>query len=181
MRLFIAIEVSNEMRRELAGISKALRERSCGGRFVPQENFHITLHYIGETNDLAGAASAMREACRGIRPFTLSLGRYGYFEKTASGSHRVSLVEVVGDNDELQVLHETLESALADNGFAREYKQFRPHITLGRNVEHDELTDGELKATPLSASVRVAGITLFESVKVKGKQVYTPLHRERLD
>lgn len=181
MRLFIAIEIPGSMRAELTALLKALKERSCGGRFVPPENFHITLRFLGETDDLMGAVSAMREAVRGIRPFTLRLGRYGFFEKTASGSHRVSLVDVNCDSDELDILHETLESALADNGFPRDMKRFRPHITLGRNVEHDELTDSELKAVELHSTAPVAAITLFESSRVNGKQVYTPLHRERLD
>ena len=178
MRLFIGIELPAEMRRELVGISKLLRERSCGGRFVPQENFHITLRFIGESEDLAGAVSAMHEACRGIRPFTLSLGSYGFFEKSASGNHRVSLVDVTGEMTELSVLRETLESALADNGFPRDHKRFMPHVTLGRSVEHDELVYDELKAVPLDSSMTVTGITLFESARVNGRIVYTPLHRE---
>ena len=181
MRLFIAIEVSGSMRAELTALLNALKERSCGGRFVTPENFHLTLRFLGETDDLVGAVAAMREAVRGIRPFTLTLGQYGFFEKTASGSHRVSLVDITGETDELMILRETLESALADNGFPRDMKRFRPHITLGRSVEHDELTAEELRAFPLSASVTVKSITLFESSKEKGKQVYTPLHRERLE
>lgn len=178
MRLFIAVELSNEMRRELAVVSKALRERSCGGRFVPVENMHITMHFLGETNDLAGAADAMREACRGIRPFELKLGRYGFFEKNGSGG-KTSIVEVEGELSELSILHETLESALADRGFPRELKKFRPHITLGRSVEHDELVTSELRAMPLEGSVTVTGLTLFESTRVKGNMVYTPLHRQK--
>ncbi|MCR5809583.1 MAG: RNA 2',3'-cyclic phosphodiesterase [Clostridiales bacterium] len=179
MKLFIAIEVSGEMKKELNNISKALRERSCGGRFVPPENFHITLRYIGESDDLAGAASAMREACRDIRPFRLSLGSYGFFEKTGSGSRRVSLVTVEGELSELSVLYESLDSALSDQGFPRELKRFVPHVTLGRSVEHDDLVTEELKSIPLSSSVTVTGITLFESSLIKGRQVYSPLHREK--
>lgn len=179
MRLFIAIELTNDMRAELVRISKALRERSSGGRFVPPENMHITLRFLGETDDLAGIASAMREAVRGVRPFVLELGEYGWFERTASGNHRVSLVGIKGDMDELNVLRDTLEAALADRGFPNDRKRFLPHITLGRNVEHDELTDAELKAIPLSAQMTAAGITLFESTRVKGRMIYSPLHRER--
>ena len=179
MRLFIGLELPADMRRELDGLSKLLRERSCGGRFVPQENFHLTLQFLGETDDLAGAVSAMREACRGIRPFRLGLGRYGYFEKTASGNHRVSLVTVTGDTGELGVLRETLASALADNGFPRDRSRFMPHITLGRNVEHDELVAEELKGFPLSSSMTVTGITLFKSSRINGRLTYSPLHREK--
>lgn len=177
MRLFIAIEISEPMRRELAALSKELKARSCGGRFVPPENFHITLRFIGESDDLAGIASAMREACRGIRPFTLRALRYGFFEKS-SGESRVGLAEIGGDLDELSVLHETLSAALADRGFPKDPKRFVPHITLGRSVEHDELVSEELRAIPLSSETEVRGITLFESARIKGRQVYTPLHRE---
>ena len=178
MRLFIAIELSNEMRSRLGGIAKTLRERSCGGRFVPLENMHVTMHFIGESNDLAGAAEAMRESCRGIRPFTLKLGGYTYFAGSGS-SGKTSVVEVTGDLDELGILKETLESALADRGFSQDRKRFRPHITLGRNVEHDELVTEELRGIRLEAGMTVTGLTLFESQRVKGGMVYLPLHREK--
>ena len=67
MRLFIAIELPRSFKQELARVQKEVKQLSCGGRFVPQENFHITLHFIGESDDLAGAVAAMREAVRGIR------------------------------------------------------------------------------------------------------------------
>lgn len=179
MRLFVAIELSNDIRRELAALSKALKERSCGGRFVPAENFHVTLQFIGETDDIAGAAEAVREAARDIRPFGIKLGEYGFFDRTRAGARKVALVSVIPDSDELNILHEALASALADRGFNLEHRRFVPHITLGRSVEHDELVTEELRSVPLSASMEVAGITLFESVKQNGKQVYLPLHRER--
>ena len=81
--------------------------------------------------------------------------------------------------NELNVLHETLQSALADMGFKLDLKRFRPHITLGRSVEHDELVMGELASIPLSASMTVTGLTLFESTREKGRVVYSALHRER--
>lgn len=175
MRLFIAIDISNEMRGQVKTVLSALRERACGGRFVPIENTHVTLRFLGESSDLAGAVGAMREACRGIRPFTIKLGGYGSFLKGG----RTSFVSVGGELDELFVLRETLESALADNGFPRDQKRFIPHITLGRNVEHDELVTAELEAMELSASMLVTELTLFESTRIKGRMVYTPLHREK--
>ena len=54
MRLFIAIELPRSFKQELARVQKEVKQVSCGGRVVPQENFHITLHFIGESNDLAG-------------------------------------------------------------------------------------------------------------------------------
>lgn len=115
MRLFIAIDLPRSFKAELMRIQKEVKGISCGGRFVPQDNFHITLHFIGESDDIAGAAEAMHEAVRGIRPFTLHLGKYTSLEK---GSHgRTAVMEVLGDLGELTAMHESLESALYDRGF----------------------------------------------------------------
>lgn len=176
MRLFIAIELPRSFKQELARVQKEVKQMSCGGRFVPQENFHVTLHFIGESNDLAGAVAAMREAVRGIRTFTLHLGKYDCFDKNGS---KTSFLAVKGELDELERLYESLQCALYDNGFSRERKRFRPHITLGRNVEHDELVTAELQRLSPNASMTVQGITLFESARQDGKVIYNPLHRER--
>ena len=78
------------------------------------------------------------------------------------------------------MLREKLESALSDNGFARDYHKFTPHITLGRNVEHDELVSAEMMDISFNSSMTVSSITLFESVREKGKMIYNPLHREKI-
>ena len=150
--------------------------RSSGGRFVTEDNMHITLHFIGESVDLNGAVESMKAAVRGIRPFELRPETYGFFERSGS---KTSFISVSGELNELEILHESLETALADNGFSREYKRFIPHITLGRSVEHDELVSMEMKEINFTSSTLVTGITLFESTKERGRMVYTTLHRER--
>ena len=68
---------------------------------------------------------------------------------------------------------------MSDNGFPRERKGYVPHITLGRNVSHDDLVEAELRDEPLNASMRVNSITLFESTRLNGEMVYSVLHREK--
>lgn len=123
MRLFIAIELPRSFKQELARVQKEVKQMSCGGRFVPQENFHVTLHFIGESNDLAGAVAAMREAVRGIRTFTLHLGKYDCFDKNGS---KTSFLAVKGELDELERLYESLQCALYDNGFSRRAQALPP-------------------------------------------------------
>lgn len=179
MRLFIAIDLPRSFKAELTRIQREVKELSCGGRYVPEDNFHITLHFIGESGDIAGAAEAMGEAVRGIRPFALHLGRYTSLEKGSRG--RTAVMEVLGELNELNAMHESLESALYDRGFSRERKRFVPHITLGRGVEQDDLTAMELEnRLRANASLTVQAITLFESRREKGETAYIPLHREKL-
>ncbi len=176
MRLFIAIALPKSFQEEVGRIQKELKQVSCGGSFVPAGNFHITLHFIGESKDLAEAVNAMRQAVRGIRSFTLHLGKYDSFPR---GKRCTSLLLVQGELEELNTLYESLQSALADHGFSREHKHFTPHITLGRNVEHDELAGAELLRLSPNASMTVQAITLFESTRISGRIVYTPIHTER--
>ncbi len=177
-RVFIAIDLPRSMKAELASILREVKQFCTGGRFVPGDSFHITLRFLGETSDIASLASAMHDAVRGIRPFTLHLGKYGSFEK--NGSH-TAFINVLGELNELNVLYESLQSALSDRGFSRDMKRFTPHITLGRSVTYDALSQTELTSsiTP-NASMTVSGITLFQSERIQGRMVYTPLHTEKL-
>ncbi len=52
MRLFIAIPLPPDITRALAAARVALEAHGATGRFVPRENYHITLHFLGETDDL---------------------------------------------------------------------------------------------------------------------------------
>ena len=180
MRLFIAIELPKSVKREAGRMLSELKNRASDGRFVPIENMHITLSFLGETDNLRGAVSAMQKAVEGIRSFSLSLGKYDSFRM--EGGAGTSHITVKGNSDELDALYFALTAALRDEGFKTQGKRFTPHITLGRSVTHDEKTREELIniQPPLNASMSVQSIVLFESTRRGGEMVYTPIHRERL-
>lgn len=176
MRLFIAIPLPRSFKKEIASIQQALRKVSTGGRFVPADNFHITLHFIGESKDLPGAVTAMQEAVRGIRPFNLHLAGIDAFDREDG---HTTLLKVDGDLDELNALHESLESALYDQGFSRDHKRYVPHITLGRGVTCGAADMAKIGETPMLSSLRAESIVLFESAREQGRMVYTPVHTQR--
>lgn len=176
MRLFIAIPLPKSFKREVQAIQEELRAVSSAGRFVPVDNFHITLHFIGESGDICGAAQAMAEAARGIRPFPLHLAGYDSFRR---GESATALLRLAGGLAELNALYESLQSALFDQGFSREHRRFIPHITLGRNVICTPEGEGRLRARPMTASLLADRFTLFESRREKGGMAYLPLHTER--
>lgn len=177
MRLFIALEISEALRSELYALEKEVRARSSGGKFVPPENFHITLHFIGETEDPSPAEEALREACLSAAPFTLGPFTYGYFEKGARVG-RTALAAPQGDTSALFSLREALEDALEKRGLPRDKRPYLPHVTLGRSVGQDELTASELASIPLKAEYTATGAALFKSERVNGRQVYTPIFKE---
>ena len=171
MRLFIAIPLPPDITRALAAARVALEAQGATGRFVPRENYHITLHFLGETDALKDIADAMRQAVRDIRPFVLRLKEYGSFK--TDGSH-TGFVNVTCDSEELNLLYESLESALWERGFSKNRGRLTPHITLGRKIEGDE----GFSLPPLKAAFTANTVVLYESRSDHGQMIYTPIHRE---
>lgn len=173
MRLFIAIPIPPDVVRAVDAARAALENHGACGRFVPRENYHVTLHFLGEADDLLGATDALREAVRDIRPFVLRLGGYASFK--ADGTH-TGFVSVSCDGGELQRLYESLESALWERGFSKNRGRLTPHITLGRRIEGDE----GFVLPPQKAAFTANAVCLYESASERGQMRYTMLHREKL-
>lgn len=171
MRLFIAIPIQKDIQRSIYAFEQELQRVSTQGRFVPQGNHHITLHFLGETDDLFDICSAMHEAVKDAKPFLLHLGEYGYF---SHGGARTSFLKVTGQLDELFRIHTILETALWERGFDKGKGRLQPHITLARAVEHGDITNLKIPKD----GFWVNSIVLFESKTQKGRQVYTPVHTE---
>jgi len=171
MRLFIGIPLPPDILRDVSAARVAMEKYGARGRFVPCENFHITLHFLGETNAMADAVDALREAVRDIRPFLLRLGGYGSFK--TDGSH-TGFISVSCDGGELDRLYETLESALWERGFSKNRGKLAPHITLGRKIEGDE----RFVLPPQKAAFTANTVVLYESRSERGQMLYTPVHRE---
>lgn len=51
MRLFIAIRLSDEMRKALVQCMHDLKKQGVEGNYVPAQNLHMTLAFIGEYKD----------------------------------------------------------------------------------------------------------------------------------
>ncbi|MEL7608761.1 MAG: RNA 2',3'-cyclic phosphodiesterase [Bacillota bacterium] len=172
MRLFIGIALPDNVQRELVRVQQALKDGGSVGRWVPEGNHHITLQFLGETDALAFAADAMRQAVRSIRPFSLHLSGLDRFDRG------IAIALVDGDIGELNALHESLSSELSDRGFARDYKRFSPHITLARAFEPG--ASGALESAVLKpgASFLVNAVHLFESRRIDTQMRYFSLHKE---
>lgn len=172
MRLFIAVPVPPDVRRALSAMQAALTASGAQGRFVPQENFHVTLKFLGETDALSDVTEAMRAAVCDAKPFLIRLGGSGAFGRGGAGC--VAYAGVTDGARELARISELLESALWDAGFPRGRGRYTPHITLGRNVEGG----GSLAVPAPNAAYTADSIILYESRLARTGAVYTPVHRE---
>jgi 2'-5' RNA ligase len=170
MRLFVALDLPHIVRQRLADLAIGLQ----GARWVPPENYHITLRFIGETQSHKAEEIDLALATLRGRSFSLSLAGVGTLEK---GGRVNALWAGVERNPALEHLQGKIETALQRAGLARERRRFAPHVTLARldNAPEAKLA-AWVQAHNLfrSEPVVVGHFTLFSSRLGKEQSVYTP-------
>lgn len=133
LRLFIAVELPEEVMRYIGETVEELRRQGITGiRWVRGEGVHLTLKFLGDTAEeqVAGILSCMSIAVAGASPFVLHVQGAGAFPNMRVP--RVLWLGVQGDMEPLLQIHERLEEALEAQGFVREARAFSAHLTLGR-------------------------------------------------
>src|SRR5436190_4860604 len=128
MRVFIAVELPNEIRKALGDVQRALRPLTDTARWVAPESIHITLKFIGEVpekrvDDIDAALAGLT-----WKPFTVTVRGVGFFPGTRSP--RVFWAGMEAPT--MQRLAEQLDRRMENFGFEKEKRAFRPHITLAR-------------------------------------------------
>ena len=132
IRTFIAVQLPEETRRRLAEIEKQLAASGADVKWVAEDSFHITLKFLGyvEPDRLDAVSQAVESSIKDIASFDAALSGVGTFPQ--SSRPRVVWVGITTGGEELKKLAERVEIALEDAGFAREAREFSPHVTVGR-------------------------------------------------
>lgn len=125
IRLFVALGLPDDLGTRLAGI----RGQIPGARWVPRENLHITLRFIGEVDEAAAADIDTALARIEAPAFDLALAGVGHFE--SRGRVR-SLWAGVERGPALDHLQARIETACRRAGLPPEGRKFHPHVTLAR-------------------------------------------------
>jgi RNA 2',3'-cyclic 3'-phosphodiesterase len=183
MRAFIAAEVPGEAQQGMARIQSGLAGRGARLRWVREEGIHVTLRFLGETDD--GAIERLRTplcaaASATPGPLRLHTGPLGSFP--VHGPPRIVWISLAGDVERLAEIAARVESAAVSCGWEPERKAFRPHVTLARVDTHRasglrRLLEDENARTAESGAIGflVTRIVLFESLLGPGGSRYTPL------
>ena len=83
MRLFIAIRLSDEMKKALVTCMHDLKKQGVEGNYVPAQNLHMTLAFLGEYNDPAKVKEVIREVSV-KKPYQVHLPKADMTVKKAS-------------------------------------------------------------------------------------------------
>lgn len=133
-RVFCAVELPAEVRARVATHIAALRENFPKARasWARADALHITLKFLGEIelSRVEALSQAAREAAARVQSFELVIEGTGIFPP--HGSPRVLWLGVQDASGVLARLQQTLDDECARAGFARETREFHPHLTIAR-------------------------------------------------
>jgi 2'-5' RNA ligase len=170
LRLFVALALPALVKTQLAAMAGGIP----GARWIPPENYHLTLRFIGEIEPWR--AEEVDAALAGIRSprFELALGGIGTFEK---GGRVQSLYVPAERSEGLSRLQAKVETALQRTGLEPERRRFTPHVTLARTDRAETfklVSFVQAHALFRPAPVMVEHFTLFSSHLGKEAAHYVP-------
>ncbi len=158
MRLFIAIPLAEEMKKELVACMHDLKKQGVEGSYVPAQNLHLTLAFIGEYDNPAQVKKVLESVP--LQPFRLSLSEKGNFGDI--------LWAGVKGNQKLKTYVKDLRAALKAAGIPFADDKFIPHITLIRKASARKSYEVRLP----KAEMMVKRASLLKSEMKGGKTVY---------
>jgi 2'-5' RNA ligase len=176
IRLFVALPIPEQLRLRLTG----LRGQIPGARWVPPENMHLTLRFIGELDE--HRAEDVHETLERVAgdPLEIALAGVGHFE--SRGQVRALWAGVVR-NDALMRFQSRIEIACQRAGLAPEGRRYHPHVTLARcrdtslaRVAPFIAEHAGFSAPPFEAT----SVVLYSSMLGRSGPVYTPEMTYRL-
>ncbi len=171
-RAFVAVELSEAARRQIAGLLERLRrDVRLSVRWVKPELMHLTLAFLGEvsTDFLESAKAQLAEAAARHKAFTMQLKTLGAFPSPSRA--RVAWIGTDQGKDEVCALQRDVVKALSSVGHEPERRPFSPHLTIGRLRIPDDISKA-LAAQFESEPFRIDHLVLFRSVLGPGGPTY---------
>jgi len=129
MRLFVALDIDDDIRSRIGQFVTGVRGLAPNVRWVNSESLHVTLKFIGEQSETQ--TEEIKRALHTVASehFDIRFRAYGFFPE-----RRTAQVFWIGieAGPQLQSLAATLDAKLATVGIPKEQHTFTPHLTLAR-------------------------------------------------
>jgi len=147
MRVFIALEIPEKVKRELAKIQKELKTKEIQARWVKPEITHLTLAFLREItqNKIAGGEKILEKIAQENSTIKLRLNKVGCFPSPLRA--RTIFLSLEGELGKLKALALKISKNLKKENLWFDKKPFVPHLTLGRlkNQQNLEKTIKKIK------------------------------------
>ncbi|MBR2529154.1 MAG: RNA 2',3'-cyclic phosphodiesterase [Blautia sp.] len=162
MRVFLALQLSEEMKKALIGTMHDMKQQGIKGNYVPMQNFHITLAFVGQTQMIDEIRQVMDSIP--IEKSRLSFSDFGY-------TGDVFWIGVKG-NQKIKKYVSDLRKRLKEKGIPCDDAKFEPHVTLIRQQKGKRPAG---LAIP-KADMTVTRVSLMKSEEKDGKRIYKEIY-----
>jgi 2'-5' RNA ligase len=164
IRSFVAILLPDALRDTIAATIEQLRPLGTAVAWVPRQNLHVTLQFLGSQTEerLSEAAAALDEAGAGCAPLEVTFHGIGAFPGLERP--RILWIGVAQGAREACALQARVADALTRRRFAPEDRAWHPHLTIGRVF--DERRWRRDAGPPLRSALARAAATRFGTLRV---------------
>lgn len=176
MRIFIALDIPEEIRERMTEYLEHARTLAPAARWARIEGLHVTLKFIGEVNEARLQEIKTALASVKAKSFAVEFTGVGFFPNTKGA--RVFWIGVNG-GEALPKLASSIDEALEKIAFTREKKAYHPHLTLARASSHPLRELQPLLAGPPSqfGTMTAQEFFLYQSQLQRGGSRYTKLEK----
>lgn len=184
MRCFIAIDLPEEIKRQIGNVINLAAPLSKDIKWVPYENIHMTLKFLGEVKEdtLPEIEQKLRDICSVHAPFSISVRGTGAFPNEKNPN----VIWIgVDKSDRLKSLYLDIDNSLSEAGFEKESRKHSPHLTIGRVKNRKDILQvmnglNEFKSK-LFGNVDIVEVHLMKSILKPSGAEYSKVCSFRLN
>ena len=179
VRSFIAIELPQQVRRQVAALQRELRVTKPKVSWTREDKLHLTLKFFGdvEQRKMNRLKATLQELATEVTGFQFKIAGVGLFPNARKA--RILWLGVEDPRDRLNDLYEKIRKQLINFDFSEENPKFKAHLTIGRvraSLSRDFVLN--FLATRFEGGmITVNEFVLMQSELRTSGAVYTPLAR----
>jgi 2'-5' RNA ligase len=183
--MFCAVELPDDLRARLHAHIQKLREAvpDVAASWTRVENIHLTLKFFGNV-DIDRTTAISDAASRTAREFSevkIGVGATGVFPKPSRA--QVLWIGISDPSSKLSSLQQQLENECAREGFEKEERAYRPHLTIARLRKPEgarQLADAHLNMKFEPTEIELRELVVFRSELSSKGSKYTAISRHQL-
>jgi len=174
VRLFIGVYPPKEIIDYIYSIENQLISKGIFGNYTKKENIHLTLKFLGETEetkieDIKNILTEYKNL-----DLNLKISKLSYFKRN---SEILLWIGLSGDINNLENYANSLNDQLYELGFEKENKKFKPHITIARKINFNDLNLRLINNIAIqNLSFKIQNIELIQSTLTKEGPIYKTLY-----
>lgn len=182
-RVFCAVELPDEVRARLQQHVARLRAEfpDAAASWSRVENIHLTLKFFGNVavDQIAKISAAATGTVAEFEQFKIDIGGTGVFPRPSRA--QVLWIGISDPSGKLTELQKRFENECAKEGFEKEERAYRPHLTIARLRKPErQLVDAHLRTDFGTADLTLKELIVFRSeLSPKGSR-YTAISRHEL-